>query len=118
MNVKRVKRKCMVKGCRNKDTYALSKLTEFGNSVIICEDCLKAAANSVEAYDMTEPVRSVLKREPPALFFSDALTLAAGQKKTTQSKAKPEKQKETKQKTAGLEGKKTTALANGGDGGK
>ena len=72
MHVKKVKKKCMVKGCRNTDCFSLTAGHEFGNTVIICLDCLKAAAVEAELYK-PGTVREKPKT-PPALFFSDALT--------------------------------------------
>ena len=43
MKIKKIKRKCEVRGCKNTDTYSLTNTNEFGNSVIICEECLKKA---------------------------------------------------------------------------
>ena len=48
MYTRKVKRKCGVRGCRNTVSYALSKTREMGNSVIICEDCLKASLDAIE----------------------------------------------------------------------
>ena len=41
MKIKKIKRKCEVRGCKNTDTYSLTNTNEFGNSVIICEECFK-----------------------------------------------------------------------------
>lgn len=47
MNLKKVRTKCAVKGCKNSaakvDTYNVSESKEFGASVIMCEKCIKAA---------------------------------------------------------------------------
>lgn len=48
MNVRKLKRKCAVKGCRNKDTYAVSKIREYGDTVIICPECLQAALKTIK----------------------------------------------------------------------
>lgn len=48
MHVKKVKKKCMVKGCKCTDCFSLTTGREFGNTVIICLDCLKAAAAEAE----------------------------------------------------------------------
>lgn len=52
MNVKKIKRKCMVKGCKNKDTYTISKSRDFGNTVLICQSCLQ------EALELITPPKS------------------------------------------------------------
>lgn len=47
MNLKKVRTKCNVKGCRNSaakvDTYNVSLSKEFGASVIMCKECITAA---------------------------------------------------------------------------
>lgn len=48
MYTRKIKRKCGVRGCRNTVSYALSKTREMGNSVIICEECLKASLDAIE----------------------------------------------------------------------
>lgn len=69
MNVKRIKRKCEVRGCRNTDSFALTNANEFGNSVIICKDCLKSALDAAENYNPNVP-NTRRDSEPPALFFN------------------------------------------------
>lgn len=48
MNVKRVKRKCMVRGCKNTDAYAVSLKREMGNSIIVCSDCAVKISKAIE----------------------------------------------------------------------
>ncbi|MGM9551529.1 MAG: hypothetical protein ACI3XA_04670 [Clostridia bacterium] len=47
INLKRVRTKCIVKGCRNSgakvDTFNVSASREFGRGVIMCEECIKGA---------------------------------------------------------------------------
>ena len=66
MNVKRVKRICGVRGCKNTESFALSKFREMGNSVIICKECLKNALDSIDNY--AEPEKKV-KTEQKPLFY-------------------------------------------------
>lgn len=49
MYVKKIKRKCGVRGCKNTETYAISKSREMGNSIIACRDCLMDALATIEA---------------------------------------------------------------------
>lgn len=49
MYVKKIKRKCGVRGCKNTETYAISKSREMGNSIIACKDCLMDALATIEA---------------------------------------------------------------------
>ena len=69
MYVKKIKRICGVRGCKNTDVFALSKTREMGNSVIICKDCLKDALASIENY--VEPVK--VKKERTSLFYHPEL---------------------------------------------
>ena len=54
MRVKKVRRMCMVKGCRNIACYTLTAGREFGNSVIMCGDCLRKANEEVEKIENAE----------------------------------------------------------------
>ena len=63
MKVKKLKRICSVRGCRNvANVYALSKAREMGNSVIMCSDCMKEALQSIKELDVT--LSSVAEKEP------------------------------------------------------
>ena len=66
--LRRVKKKCEVRGCRNTDSFAVSKTREPGNSVIICKECLKAFA--AESDNVKEPKKGA-PVPPPPLFFSE-----------------------------------------------
>ena len=48
MYVKKIKRKCGVRGCKNTETYAISKSREAGNSIIACKNCLIEALAEIE----------------------------------------------------------------------
>ena len=69
MYVKKIKRICDVRGCKNTEVFALSKSRDMGNSVIICKDCLKEALASIENY--VEPVK--VKKERTSLFYHPEL---------------------------------------------
>ena len=69
MYVKKIKRICGVRGCKNTEVFALSKSREMGNSVIICKDCLKEALASIDNY--VEPVK--VKKERTSLFYHPEL---------------------------------------------
>ncbi len=60
IHFKKVKRKCGVRGCRNTESFHLSCRREFGNSVIICRECLaaalKATASEEHTADKQKPV--------------------------------------------------------------
>ena len=50
MNIRKVRKKCMMRGCKNTDTYAISKTREFGG-VILCQDCLSSALNEIKVLE-------------------------------------------------------------------
>jgi hypothetical protein len=51
MFVKKFKRKCDVRGCKNTaNVYLISKRREMANSIAICTDCLKDAQTSIKGY--------------------------------------------------------------------
>lgn len=47
MKIKKLKRICDVKGCKNKNTYSIAKRLGTGMTVIICEECLKEALEEI-----------------------------------------------------------------------
>ena len=66
MFVKKFRRKCSVKGCKNVDNvYIISQRRDIGGSIAICTDCLKEAQTSVDGY--VEEIKVV--REPQPLFY-------------------------------------------------
>ena len=68
MYVKRLKRKCGIRGCKNIDTYALSKSKEVGSQVIICKSCLEEALEAIN--NLPDEPKAKTYKEPPALFFN------------------------------------------------
>ena len=72
MNVTKVKRLCTVKGCKNTDSYAISRSGEMGG-VIICESCLKEALKGVKELSKTGAAKVSTEKPPQApdvpLFF-------------------------------------------------
>lgn len=65
MFVKKIKRKCDVRGCKNiADVYLISKRRDMSNTVAMCRDCLKEALASTEGYVEIPKV----KAEPKPLF--------------------------------------------------
>ena len=92
MYVKKLKRICDVKGCKCKETYALSLSKDFGKSVIICKSCLGKALGAID--DVDPVTRTNIKPQKatgaPPLFFNNHET------KVLES-AKPEAEKETEE---------------------
>lgn len=113
MFVKKVKSKCMVKGCKNTDCFTLTAGREFGNSVIICGSCLKSALYEVEHYDPGK-IKKAKKTAPPPLFFRDKLMPVEETKKQTKpenTRKKPEmKHEEDAKPAAGARAKERKAV--------
>lgn len=72
MNAKRVKRMCSVKGCHNTETYAISKIKEFGG-VIICKSCLEEALKAVNNPSKQNEERGAHKKELPLFYHPEAI---------------------------------------------
>lgn len=72
MYAKRLKRKCSVRGCKNTDTFAISRTRELGGSVIICKSCLGKALSVID--DINPETGSNIEvttgGEAPELFFN------------------------------------------------
>lgn len=72
MYVKKLKRRCSVRGCKNTDTFAISRTREIGNSVIMCKSCLYDALASIK--DIKPETKDNIPAKnslAPALFFND-----------------------------------------------
>ena len=66
MFVKKFKRKCSVRGCKNvEDVFLISKRREMGNTVGMCRSCLAEALKTLDGY--VEPEK-VTQREDKPLF--------------------------------------------------
>lgn len=72
MHIRRLKRKCSVRGCKCTDTVSISHTREPGNTVIICASCLKTAAAEVDN-PMSAPIQRVSPAEAPPLFFNSTI---------------------------------------------
>lgn len=63
MFVKKFKRKCDVRGCKNiANVYLISKRREMGNTIAICRDCMQEALALTENY--TEPAKAIKEERP------------------------------------------------------
>lgn len=71
--VKKVRRRCGVRNCKTLDSYAISRTREAGQSVIICEDCLREALKAIEDGNIGLPKQPSKPREAPPLFFNAAI---------------------------------------------
>lgn len=72
MYVKKMKRICDVKGCKNTDTYSISLSREAGNSVIICKSCLGKALSAIDDVPL-EPYSEAIR-----VAHEDAPSLSLG----------------------------------------
>ena len=66
MNVRKLKKRCDVRGCKSLDTFCIARSAELGG-VVICEDCLREALAAIENY--VEPKKKT-DTKPPELFYS------------------------------------------------
>ena len=74
MNVRKVRRKCGMRGCKCTDSYALSLTSEMGNSIIVCKSCLEKAHDAIENYkEDTTSVKKVSREAPPLFFNAKAM---------------------------------------------
>ncbi len=72
MYVRRVKRKCSVRGCKNTDCFAISQTREVGNTVIICKSCLEQAPEAIDNIDPSAKsnIQTTDNMAAPSLFFN------------------------------------------------
>lgn len=70
MYIKKIRRICDVKGCKNMDSFFISRIAEGGGSIVVCADCIRKAAKAIENYKEPEKKASGEKSEPPKFIFS------------------------------------------------
>lgn len=64
MFIKKFRRKCDVRGCKNTaNVFLISKRREMGNTIAICTDCLKEAQSSIDGY--VEEKKTIVKVDKP-----------------------------------------------------
>lgn len=90
MCIKRVKRKCSVRGCKNTECFAISRNREVGNTVIICKDCLIDALDDIDK--MPSDARTNIPKQSdiqaPPLFFNSPASPRQVENKTKITKSK------------------------------
>lgn len=60
MFVKKFKKKCGVRGCKNvSDVFIISRRREMGNTVAMCRECMIDALKSTESYKEEVKVKSI-----------------------------------------------------------
>ena len=72
MYVKKIGRKCGVRGCKNTESYAISKSREAGNSIIACKECLMEALAVIE--EQNKPVVEDFPEAPAVEPIVEAVT--------------------------------------------
>ena len=95
MYVRKVKRKCGVRGCRNTESYAISLTREMGNSVIICKSCLGKALGAIDN-PLPEPEMRAAYSEAPPLFFNHLIGREADEpeQEAAETPAEPEQEEQ------------------------
>ena len=84
--IKKIRRKCMVRNCRNFDSYSVSCTGELGQSIHICEEC---ARDIVRAIDEKYPkVITPLKDETLGAVEDEAAENATVEQVKTDSKSR------------------------------
>ena len=71
MYIKKIRHICDVRGCKNTDTFTVSRTREMGNSIIICADCAKELLAAIGEYD-PKKAEQQKQAKPPKLFFNEA----------------------------------------------
>ena len=84
MYVKKIKRKCGVRGCKNTESYAISKTREMGNSIIACKECLLEALAQIE--EQNKPVVEEFTEAPAVDEVVDKAVDEVVAEKPTQTK--------------------------------
>lgn len=97
MYLKRVKRKCSIRGCKNTDCFAISRTREVGNTVIACKECLEQALDGIKNIPAEAKSNIPKSGDPviPPLFFNAEIT-AEDPEKNAISEASEDSSNESK----------------------
>lgn len=106
MNIKRVKRRCEVRGCKNKaDVFLIARSREVWNTPAICKECLKDALAEIDAHTEVKAevtVPSVAEKEPEPVEVIETVTedshISATEDAVTKTEEKPKTTSATKKK--------------------
>lgn len=94
MYIRKVSKQCDVSGCRNKNCYAVSGYREFGNSIIVCEDCIKEILNILTNADF-ESKKVVSSDDVAAKSVAPVAESVAEPETVTETNPEPEAIPET-----------------------
>lgn len=96
MYIRRVKKKCSVRGCKESNCIAISRSREIGNTVIICRSCLTDALSDVDkmpAEEKTNVPKTTYAKTLPLLFFNRAAEGVPMMAENTEGTIKPQSEK-------------------------
>lgn len=110
MYVRKIKRRCGVRGCKSIEAFAISKTREAGNSIIICKECLKEANKSVAELKPNEKsnVKKTKEANIPGLFFNTQIKDMQEANKVSENEGKDEEETTDSIKEPELDEKETT----------
>lgn len=93
IKIKKIKRRCMVNGCKNIHTFTVTRRNEFGNSIHICEDCLKDILGEVgklKAAEASAEIRPLNMAATESAEAAEAKPKAPAKPKTSRKTVKSE----------------------------
>lgn len=99
MNIRKVKRKCLVRGCNNIGSYNISRRREMGVGIMICRQCLSEALAAVIGSEQGETEAAVLGRILAAADKPDETPAPEPETPATETPAEQEEQAEEVKKT-------------------
>lgn len=91
MNIRKVKRKCLVRGCNNIGSYNISRRREMGVGIMICRQCLSEALAAVIGSEQGETEAAVLGRILAAAQKPDETPAPEPETPAEQAEEKPVK---------------------------
>lgn len=75
MFIKKIKRICSVRGCKNtQNVFIISRRREVGGSVAICTDCMRDAIKDTESYKEPEKAKTTIRPLFPHLELKQDVT--------------------------------------------
>jgi len=74
MKVKQIKRRCMVNGCRNTASFHITRRNQLGNSIHICEDCLREALCCIDDVKIDEVAEEISEQSVAEMIADNTNT--------------------------------------------
>ncbi len=111
MYVKKLKRICDVKGCKNVETFAIGRYKQLGGGPVICKQCLEDALKEAKNPDITDRAdakavkimssslfpRGIADVPPVEVKADDGKTVESGEESEISVETSAEKSNEDKQ---------------------